>query len=69
MSFYSFKVHSSSPVVLPTHFLVIDEGEDVFNLSVADLDGFCQELIREGVKILEVNKLDDFEAVPPQLTF
>jgi hypothetical protein len=67
MAYYSFKVLSQQEVVLPTYFLALGEGIDVFNASVNDLEKFSQELFQNGVKILEVHQLDDLEQVPSEV--
>ena len=65
MHFYSFKVVCEDDVVLPEHYLVLGEGFNVFNATVGDLEKFRAKLREVGVEILEANRLDDLEEVPP----
>ena len=69
MPFYSFKVHSSKEVVLPSRKLAIGEGIDVFNLTVDDLQGFLAELESSGVRVLAHHQLDALEPIVPDPYF
>lgn len=65
--FYSFKVWATEEVIFPEHFLVLGEGENIFNTSVEDIEAFRQKLVAAGVRIIEEHCLDDDldEEVPP----
>lgn len=63
--FYSFKVWAADDEVFPEHFLVLGEGENIFNTSVQDIEAFRQKLASRGVRIVEEHRLDDLEEVPP----
>ena len=63
--FFSFRVIAPDVVVLPEHFLALDEGVQVFNLMVNDLDTFLGQLRACGVKVLNTYHLDEHEEIPP----
>lgn len=65
MGFYSFIVVAPGEVPLPDYLVYLDTGRNVFNATVNDLDAFKQCLSDEGVQILQVNRLDEFEPVDP----
>lgn len=63
--FFSFKAIARDVVVLPKYYLTLDEGFQVFNAHVDDLDKFLALLRAEGVDILQTNRLDEHEEIPP----
>jgi hypothetical protein len=65
MGFYSFIVRSPGEVPLPDYMIYLDHGQNVFNALVEDLDGFKKLLASEGVSVLQVNRLDEYEQVEP----
>ena len=67
MSFYSFIVTSPDVIAFKEHRVVLDSGRNVFNAVVKDLDAFKKDLTDQGVRILQVNRLDEFEQVTPDM--
>jgi hypothetical protein len=65
MAFYSFIVLSPDVIALKEHRVLLDSGRNVFNSVVEDLDAFKKSLTYHGVKILQVNRLDEFEQLTP----
>jgi len=65
MPYYSFKVRSSEEVLIPSCFVVLGAGIDVFNATVPNLEEFLGFLRTENVEILEVHQLDGLEAITP----
>jgi hypothetical protein len=67
MAFYSFIVVAPDVIAFKEHRVILDSGRNVFNSVVEDLDAFKKDLIDHGVKVLQVNRLDDFEQVTPDM--
>ena len=66
MGFYSFIVIAPDEVALPPEYMVyLDRGRNVFNATMSDVEEFKRLLDAQGVKILQVNRLDEYEPVPP----
>ncbi len=63
--FFSFKVWAREEVAFPEHFLILGEGENIFNTSVPDIAAFRKKLGSAGVRIVEEHRLDDLDEVPP----
>lgn len=63
--FLSYVVFSPEEMVFPEHFLMLGEGVNAFNLSLQDPEGFRKMLQDRGVRIVEVHRLDDHEAIQP----
>ena len=62
---FSFKALAADDVTLPKYFLALGQGFNVFTVTVDSLDEFLEELKAVGVKVLETNRLDDFDDIPP----
>ena len=61
MSFFSFIVEAPDVMQIPGYMIVLDQGRNVFNAVVPDINIF-QEMIKSlGCKVIQVNNLDDFE--------
>jgi hypothetical protein len=56
--FYSMVVDSPGVLGFSEYRLVLDEGVNVLNLVVGDLDEFQRRLTGQGVVIRQVNQLD-----------
>lgn len=54
---------SGDVVGIPRHFLLIDQGRNVFNLDVADVAEFETELEAQGIRVLNRIQLDVLEPV------
>ncbi len=70
MGFFSLIVDNQSGdvVMIPEHYLVLDTGRNVFNTQVENVELFVKALRQEGVRVVQMNCLDEFEAVdPPKL--
>lgn len=65
MGFYSFIVMAPGEVTIHEHLIVLDGGRNVFNAQVDDLQAFTKRLTDEGVTVIQVNRLDEYEAVDP----
>jgi hypothetical protein len=67
MGFYSLIVDNQSGdvVMIPEHYLVLDTGQNVFNTQIENPDLFVKALREEGVRIVQMNCLDEFESVDP----
>jgi len=61
MGFYSFVVIAPEEVILPEYFVHLDEGRNVFNASVSDIENLKKRLSEKGVRILQANQLDAHE--------
>jgi hypothetical protein len=67
MNFYSFVVHAPGEVDLPEQHLILERGMNAFN-ALVDLDSFKELLASNGVRITQVNRLDEHEPVPEDST-
>jgi hypothetical protein len=61
MGFYSFIVVAPGEVSLPEYLIYLDHGRNVFNATVDDIDEFRRRLSDQGVKILQENRLDQYD--------
>lgn len=61
MPFCSFKVRSPRVCPVPGQRIALDQGINVFNAEVPDLEAFKSTLIAAGIEVLEVYRLDDHE--------
>jgi len=46
--------------------IMLDKGVNTFTAVTDDVDGLVAHLESEGVKVTQVNQLDDLEPVPPE---
>ena len=69
MGHYSFVVinESGDIVSIPQNFLLLDEGQNVFNAQVDDLDKFVADLKVKGVRVVRTYGLNEFETVDPRM--
>lgn len=67
MYFCSFIVESPDVMAIPGYAIVLDRGRNVFNASVPDVETFKDGLTTLGCKVITVNRLDEFDALEPQL--
>lgn len=63
MAFYSLTAFAPQPVGILTPRIVLDTGRNVFTAATNDIEGLLRILAAEGVKVVQVNKLDDFAEV------
>ena len=63
MIFCSCIVESPDVLAVPGYAILLDRGRNVFNASVPDIEAFKDKLASLKVKVLQVNRLDDFEPV------
>ena len=67
MGFYSFVVLAPVEVPLPDYLLYLEPGRNVFNVLLkTDLETFTNFLVEQGVQIIQTNRLDAHEPVPPE---
>ncbi len=63
---YSFIVVAPEEVALPPEYMVyLDRGRNVFNATMNDVEEFKKLLDAQGVKIVQCNRLDEYEPVEP----
>lgn len=68
--FYSFRVFAPHEVMIVENYVALDEGMNTFNCHVADIDAFVAQLVLEGVRIDQMNRLDpdpEEQSEPPRL--
>ena len=64
--FYSFRVFAPHEFTIIENFVAIDEGLNTFNVHVKCIDTFVARLKAEGVRIDQMNKLDEAPEVSPE---
>jgi len=57
--FYSFVVQCKEEIVIPEYLVTLDQGVNVFNVVVKDLDGFLRQLQEAGVMVQQVHRLEE----------
>ena len=64
MGHYSFHVHATNEVAVPSLNLLLDPGTNAFSLILPpdSIEEFTAHLRSEGVRIIQVNRLDGEEA-------
>lgn len=70
MGFYSFVVFNDSGEVvsLPEHFLILDTGQNAFNIQLNETEPFLCKLGEADVRVEKMNRLDEHEQLePPKL--
>lgn len=65
MAFYSFIAIAQQPVGIPDPMILLDTGVNTFTAHTDDLDGLLKQLADEGVKVTQVNRLDQHEEGQP----
>jgi hypothetical protein len=65
---YSFIVKSPDTLLFGKYKIALDEGRNVFNILLDDVQEFRRVLAEKGVEVLTVNDLnsDDDNHIPPQ---
>jgi hypothetical protein len=67
MIFCSFIVEAPDVLSIPGYAIVLDRGRNVFSAYVPDVDVFREVLTGIGCNLVQVNRLDDFDPLTPQL--
>ena len=66
MAHYSFVVLAEHEVPIPKYLTYLDTGRNVFNVVLReDIAEFTKFLTDQGVRIIQANRLDEFEPVDP----
>jgi len=63
MAYYSFVASVKTVTGIPGPMILLDTGVNVFTAQTDDLEGLLSLLREHEVKVIEINKLDDFDAV------
>jgi hypothetical protein len=64
---YSYSVWSPDEAFFKEHLVALGPGTNAFTVSLLDVEAFRTELKEAGVKVLQENVLDEFEAIDPNL--